>query len=115
MNPVYLCPIMMLLLIVVLMQQRNRETVYKQTVTRKKRQKQGDTTMIELAKKMIGKECLIYTFNGSQLQGTVREVEGGAMMLDNGKESEVVNLDFVVRIREFPKKKNGKNKSVVLD
>ena len=31
-----------------------------------------------------------------------------------GKE-EAINLDFVLRIREYPKKKNGKKKSVVLD
>ena len=28
---------------------------------------------------------------------------------------EAINLDFVIRIREYPKNKNGKKKSVVLD
>ena len=28
---------------------------------------------------------------------------------------EAVNIDFVVRIREYPRKKNGKKKSVVID
>ena len=28
---------------------------------------------------------------------------------------ELINLDFVTRIREYPRKKNGKKKSVVLD
>jgi len=28
---------------------------------------------------------------------------------------EAINLDFVIRIREFPKNKKGKKKSVVLD
>jgi len=26
-----------------------------------------------------------------------------------------VNLDFVIRIREYPRKKNGKKKDIVLD
>lgn len=71
--------------------------------------------MIELAKRMIGKECLVYTFNGTQLTGTVTEIDGNAILLDNGKEQEIVNLDFVIRIREYPRKKDGKKKSVVLD
>lgn len=71
--------------------------------------------MIELAKRMIGKECLVYTFNGTQLTGTVTEIDENAILLDNGKEQEIVNLDFVIRIREYPRKKDGKKKSVVLD
>ena len=30
-------------------------------------------------------------------------------------ELEIVNLDFVTRIREYPGKKNGRKKGVVLD
>ena len=32
----------------------------------------------------------------------------------NGK-IEALNLDFVIRIREYPRKKNGKKKTVILD
>ena len=71
--------------------------------------------MIELAKEMVGKECLIYTFNGTQLSGNVTEIRENAILLDNGRKKEIVNLDYVVRIREFPKNKKGKKKSVVLD
>ena len=70
--------------------------------------------MTEIAKKFIDKECIIYTFN-SQLSGTVKEVTDGALLVENGGTLEAVNIDFVVRIREYPKKKNGKKKSVVLD
>ena len=71
--------------------------------------------MLTLAKTMIGKECLIYTFSGTQITGMISEVTDGAIRVDREKESEIVNLDFVVRIREFPRKKNGKKKSVILD
>ena len=30
-------------------------------------------------------------------------------------ESEIVNLDFVTRIRQYPRKKNGKKKDIVWD
>lgn len=68
--------------------------------------------MLELAKKFIDKECLIYTYN-SQLTGTIKEVTDSAILIDNGKEEEIVNLNFVTRIREYPRNKNGKKKSVV--
>ena len=71
--------------------------------------------MAELAKRFIDKECIIYTFNSNQIQGTVKDVTDGAILLDSKGTIEAVNLDFIVRIREFPKKKNGKKKSVVLD
>lgn len=71
--------------------------------------------MYELAQKFIGKECLIYTFNSSQLTGVIKEVNEGAILLENGDNLEAVNFDFIVRIREYPRKKNGKKKSVVLD
>ncbi len=43
------------------------------------------------------------------------EVNDGAILIENKNGSEVINLDFVIRIREFPRKPNGKKKSVVLD
>ena len=70
--------------------------------------------MRELAEKFVGKECLIYTYN-SQVVGTVTQVTDGAIMLDNGKGCEAVNMDYIVRLREYPRGKNGKKKSVVLD
>ena len=70
--------------------------------------------MLELAKEFVGKECLIYTFQ-SQLSGVIKEVTDGAILLEHGKEMEIVNLDYVMRIREYPRNKSGKKKSVVID
>ncbi|MDA3732851.1 hypothetical protein PBV87_15345 [Niameybacter massiliensis] len=70
--------------------------------------------MLELAKKFIDKECLIYTFN-SQLTGVIKEVNKGAILVENKNTIEIVNLDFVVRIREYPLGKNGKKKSFILN
>lgn len=71
--------------------------------------------MTELAKRFIGKECIIYSFNGNQYTGTVKEVTDGAMLLENEGGTEAINLDFIVRLREHPRNKKGKKKSVVLD
>lgn len=71
--------------------------------------------MTELAKRFIGKECIIYSFNGNQYTGTVKEVSDGAIIVENGGSEEAINLDFIVRLREHPKNKDGKKKSVVLD
>ena len=39
----------------------------------------------------------------------------GGVLIDNNGSIEVLNMDFIVRIREYPKNKKGKDKSVVLD
>ena len=70
----------------------------------------------ELAKKFINKECLIYAFDSShQFEGVIKEVTDGAILVEKAGTTEAINLDFVIRIREFPKNKKGKKKSVVLD
>ena len=72
--------------------------------------------MIELAKRFIGKDCLIYAFDSShQVSGVIKEVSNSAILIQNGDTLEAVNLDFVIRIREFPKNKKGKKKAVVID
>lgn len=71
--------------------------------------------MVELAKKFIGKECLINTFDNTQFDGTIKEVTNNAMLIEHNGAIEALNLDFVLRIREYPKNKKGKKKSVVLD
>ncbi len=72
--------------------------------------------MIEFAKRFIDKECVIYTFDGShQIIGTIKEVTDGAVLIEKNGQSEAINLDFVLRIREYPVDKKGKKKSVIFD
>lgn len=100
------------LLIVLLMQGQNNKVLIKRIT--KSKIKGEKFLMLELAKKFIDKECLIYTFN-SQLTGVIKEVNNGAILVENKNTIEIVNLDFVVRIREYPKGKSGKKKSFILD
>ncbi len=72
--------------------------------------------MVDLAKKFIGKECLVYAFDSShQFQGIIKEVSNGAILIEKGGAVEAINLDFVIRIKECPKNKKGKKKALVLD
>lgn len=72
--------------------------------------------MKEIARRFIDKECLIYSFDGNhQYEGTIKEVTDGAILVEKEGKIEALNLDFIIRIREYPRNKKGKKKSVVLD
>ncbi len=112
--PTYLIPIVMLL-IILLLQSRNRKTAAVRKVI-ERRKKGENREMNEFAKRFIGKECLITAFDSNhQFEGFIREVSDGALLLEKDGQLEALNLDFVIRIREYPRNKKGKKKSVVLD
>ena len=72
--------------------------------------------MKELATRFINKECVIYSYDsGHQYMGVIKEVVDGAILLEKDGRLEALNLDFVIRIREYPTNKHGKKKSVILD
>ena len=76
--------------------------------------------MKELAKRFIGEECIIYTIisNDGSVQGVIKEIDDGGMVIEKKTgELEIVNLDFVTRIREYPRKKKtaGKRASYSTD
>ena len=110
----YYIPILMLLFIVFLLQRRRKAVIAQKAI--KRRKTEDKTKMLELAKRFIGKECLVYAFDGGhQFDGVIKEVTDGAILLEKDGKEEAINLDFVIRIREYPRNKNGKKKSVVLD
>ena len=113
MNPGTYIPIIVLWIIIFIIFRNQKTTIAKQII--KKRKKEGNREMKELAKIFIDKECLIYTFNGNQHDCTIKEVSDGAILVEKAGTTEAINLDFIVRIREFPRNKKGKKKAVVLD
>ena len=112
MNPTYFV-IFAMLLIIFIMNRYSKMYIAKKFI--KNKQRKDKAYMLELAKRFIDKECLIYTFNSNQIEGVIKEVSNGALLVEKKGTLEAVNLDFVVRIREYPRNKDGKNKSVVLD
>ena len=113
MNPSYYIPILFLFFVLFLMRQNQKRAMI--TKMLQKRKSEDKKEMIELAKKFIDKECLIYAFDSNhQFSGMIKELTDGALLLENNGTLEAINLDFVIRIREYPKNKKGKKKSVVL-
>jgi len=108
----YFIPIFMLFFVLYITRKREQENIILKII--KNRKSEDKKEMWEIANKFKGKECIIYTFN-SQITGVIKEVENGAILLDNKGTLEAVNFDYIMRIREYPKNKNGKKKSVVLD
>lgn len=73
--------------------------------------------MLELAKHFINTDCIIYFLGGSTISGVIKEISenGNAILLENGKDTDLINLEFVTRIRKYPLDKNGKRKGLRLD
>lgn len=112
MNSTYICIIVFVIVYFIL---RKRKSVVAKKII-EKRKLEDNKEMIELAKKFIGKECIIYAFDSNhQFDGIIKEVSDGAILLEKSGNLEAINLDFVIRIREFPRNKKGKKKSLFLD
>ena len=97
---------------------RRRRLAAATHILNRKKQNKEYCVMKELAKRFVGQECIIYTItsNDGNVQGVIKEVTDSGMLIEKKTgELEIVNLEFVTRIREYPRKKNGKKQSVVLD
>ena len=115
MSPATYVPIIFLWIIIFILFRNQRRAVIFEKIIKKKKSG-GNAEMKELAQRFIDKECLIYSFDGShQYEGVIKEVTDGAILVEKDGKIEILNLDFVIRIREYPHNKNGKKKSVVLD
>lgn len=80
------------------------------------RSKRGKKDMTELIEKYIGKECIIYTCNSSsQISGTIISCKDSWLEIERNGETDIVNCEYITRIREYPRNKNGKKKSIIVD
>ena len=116
MDSLYIILFVLLVLVIIPQIARQRRIAAVRHILNRKQNKEN-LNMKELAKQFIGKECIIYTVtsNDASIQGVIREIDDGGMVIErNSGETEIINLDFITRIREYPRKKNGKKKSVIL-
>lgn len=115
MDPYMYIPIVFLWIVLFLMlRNRKRAVIARKAIEKAK--KGGNDEMKELAKRFIDKECVIYAFDSNhQFDGVIKEVTDGAILLEKDGKQEAINLEFVIRIREYPLNKKGKKVSVVLD
>ena len=118
MDSIYLILLAILLLVIIPQITRRRRMAAVRHILNRKIQNKENGVMKELAKRFIGEECIIYTItsNDGCVQGFIKEIYDGGMVIEkNSGELEIINLDFVTRIRQYPRKKNGKKKDIVLD
>lgn len=83
----------------------------------KKRRQKGLTNMSELIKNYIDKECILYLSGGSSaVQGIIRKAQDGWLEIEkqNGQ-TELLSLDYISRIQEYPRDKKGRKKTVIAD
>ena len=114
----YLILLAVLLLVIIPWITRRRKLAAVRHILNQKKQNKENREMKELAKRFIGEACNNYTItsNDGSVQGVIKEIDDGGMVIEKKTgELEIVNLDFVTRIREYPRKKNGRKKGVVLD
>lgn len=107
MRPEYIAII--IIFIALLIQQRNEAAWLKTHIAKKK---EDNTEMVELAKRFIGKECIISAFN-NQHTGIIREVSKSAILLEGKDGPEAVNLDFVAASGNTLARKTAKRKALL--
>lgn len=118
-SPTYLYLIFFILLFCIILPAfRRRRTMAALMITKRKRKKltmEERIKMYEIIKRFIGKECIISMMTGetSQVQGTIKEVQENWVVIDSGYGDDVVNIDYITRVREYPRNKNGKKKAIV--
>ncbi len=95
-------PIFLLWFLIFSNQNRRRKIMLIQQILKLTRKE--DAKMFELAKKFIGKGCTIYSMD-NQFKGTIVEVTDNAILVENNGSMELINLNFVVRIKENKSKK----------
>ena len=118
MDSSYIILFVLLFLVILPWIARQRKIAAVRHILNRKKQNKENLHMKELAKQLVGEECIIYTIASSDasIQGVIKEIGDGGMVIERKSgEKEIINLDFVTRIRQYPRNKNGKKKSIVID
>ena len=112
MNTWWICFIPLMILLIVLAQQRKETNKY---IKARIRRRKGDPEMQKLAERFIGKDVMINTVASGTYDGILKEIVDNAVVLEKDGKETIVNLDYVIRLREYPKNKHGKRKSLITD
>ena len=113
MNGSYIAVLILIFVVIIPWINRQKRLAVIKHIKSKKYNKENNA-MKELAKQFIGKECIIYTVTGtdSVIKGTVKEVTDGGIVVEKKDGAEAVNLEYVTRIREWPRNSKGKKKQI---
>lgn len=71
--------------------------------------------MSDVFNKFIGKDCVIYLSNSSSniIECSVFSISDNWLTVKTRDGEEIINIDYIIRIKEHPLNKNGKKKSVI--
>ncbi|MCD8026249.1 MAG: hypothetical protein LUF33_04815 [Clostridiales bacterium] len=105
-------PLLLLAVVIIFAQRTQRQMIIRSIL--KKKAKEDKAAMVALAKNFIGKDCMVYTLDCGVYTGIIKEVTDGGILLEGKKGTEVINIDYVKRLREYPRNKKGKRKSIVV-
>lgn len=113
MNGSYIAVLVLLFVVIIPWINRQKRLAVIKHIKNKKYNKENNA-MKELAKQFIGKECIIYTVTctDSVIKGIVKEVTDGGIVVEKKDGTEAVNLEYVTRIREWPRNSKGKKKQI---
>lgn len=104
MQSMYLYLIWVVLFLVIFLAHRHEKIVLK-IRQRRRRKRKEDIDMNELVQRFLGKNCVVYLgTTGGDLRGTIEAVEGNWVSVRTKESTEVVNLDYICRIKEKPVK-----------
>ncbi len=109
---VYFLLFIALLLIYLPKKKRRRYVANRILVKNRIRNREGEegNFMRELAERFIGKDVYVKLLDGTA-DGIVKEVTDNGIVLEYKDNQQVVNLDYVMKIREYPYK-NGKRGTI---
>lgn len=108
-----ICVALLVLVLTIALQQRRKNAAI---VNHRRNHKNKEMSqMKELAEKFIGKECLVYTIvsDTNSVNGTVKEVTDNGLLIEYKGELQAVNLEYVTKIKEWPRNSKGKKKNVI--
>ncbi len=78
------------------------------------RRRKGENTMNELVKSYIGKEIIVWAGSSSGVTGTMTKIEENWVEIeDKNGNTQILNTDYISRIQEYPRNKNGRKKAVI--
>lgn len=103
--------IVVIFIVLFIIFRQEKKYIIKRIITKRKG---SGKEMLKLAEQFIGKRCIFYTFN-SQVCGTVKEIGENGILIEEKDNLQIINPDYISRIREYPRNKKGKYKDIIID
>ena len=69
--------------------------------------------MNEIINAYVGKDCVIYLSNSGTITGNISSLNNNWITVKSKDGDEIINIDYIIRLKEHPVNKKGKKKSVI--